>query len=154
MSFQRLSFSNLHNISSVIPEGLGKDLIYIHTHFVSYVKVRFDKGDYPLTYSSSFSAYSYSKLSLGFFPLLVVACHGYAFCQGRGNSSNEIPRLWQGVPEGTGGAFSQQKSDTAFCSTLSGRRYSITIPARKKNTYLEVLRGQAETSSCLNAIKT
>ena len=28
-------------------------------------------------------------------------------CQGRGNRSNEIPRLWQGAIEGTGGVFSQ-----------------------------------------------
>ena len=36
----------------------------------------------------------------------------------------------------TGGAFSQQKSDTAFRPTLSGRRYSLVFPAdQKKNQW-------------------
>ena len=45
-----------------------------------------------------------------------------------GNRSKETPHPWQGK----GGVFSQQKSDTAFRSTLSRRRYSTIFPNLEK----------------------
>ena len=41
-----------------------------------------------------------------------------------------LKEAWfQGTTEGTGGVFSQWKSDTAFHYILSGRRYSMILPA-------------------------
>ena len=50
----------------------------------------------------------------------------FDFCQGRGNSSNEVQRLWQGVTEGTGGVFSQY---TSFRFSLSWKRFLMIYAA-------------------------
>ena len=62
---------------------------------------------------------------------MFLTCTKY-FCQGRGNRPKEVPRLWQRVTERIRGVFSQQKSDTAFYSTLRGRRCSMIFAASQK----------------------
>ena len=48
-----------------------------------------------------------------------------------GNHSNAIPRTWQEATEGTGGVFSQQKSDTSVRFIQSGRALFDEFPYPK-----------------------
>ena len=54
---------------------------------------------------------------------------GPTVCQGRGNCS---VYLAPGATYGASGVFNQNKSDTVFRSTVSGRRHLIIFPAGPK----------------------
>ena len=72
---------------------------------------------------------STSSLSLATSPRTVKIIRLQHICQGRGSRSRDTTFLARGS-EGTGWVCIQQKSDTAFRSTLSGSRYVIPAPKR------------------------